>query len=246
MNYDAEFCRQIRVRKDEKRQCLVLVTEILQLATKARKYGLLSLGKEAEESPSFLLRKGLQLALDGVKSPIARSILELYILTGEYKGKELLESCIILEGVVGILEGIHPKLLKELLLCFLGETGHILFKEEFDAGEKQKLASYLDKIEKKPATTDSSAELGKIIAGLDGKAIKGLLQTVDIEDLARTIKDMEGKVQLKIFDHLPEKGSLLLLEALEQIDPIEPHEILEARNRIGAIISELKARGRTR
>jgi hypothetical protein len=246
MNYDAEFCRQIRVSDDVKRQCLVRVAEILDLATKARKYGLLSLGKEAEESPSFLLRKGLQLALDGVKSHIARTVLELYIFTGDYTGKDLLESCIILEGVVGILEGIHPKLLKELLLCFLGETGHTLFKEEFEVGKKQKLESYLEKIEKKPAVSDSSAELEKIISGLDGKAIKGILQTIDIEDLARAIKDMAGKVQLKIFDHLPEKGATLLFEALEQIDSIEPHEILEAQNKIGVIISELKSRERTR
>ena len=80
MNYDAEFCQQMRVSEDEKRQCLALVSEILTLATKGRNFGLLSLGKEAEESSSFLLRKGLQLALDGVKSHTARIILELYIL----------------------------------------------------------------------------------------------------------------------------------------------------------------------
>ena len=72
MNYDAEFCRQIRVSQDVKQQCMALVSEILQLATKARNYGLLSLGKEAEENPLFLLRKGIQLALDGVKSQTAR------------------------------------------------------------------------------------------------------------------------------------------------------------------------------
>ena len=127
MNYDAEFCQQIRVSEDAKRQCLALVSEILFLATKARNYGLLSLGKEAEESASFLLRKGLQLALDGVKSHTARTILELYIFTGDYTGKDLLERCIILEGVMGVLEGMHPKLLKELLLSFLGESGHTMY-----------------------------------------------------------------------------------------------------------------------
>ena len=36
MNYDAEFCRQTRVSEDVKRQGLDRVTEILQLASKAR------------------------------------------------------------------------------------------------------------------------------------------------------------------------------------------------------------------
>jgi hypothetical protein len=244
MNYDAEFCRQIRVSEDAKRKCLVLVSEILYLATKARNYGLLSLGKEAEESPSFLLRKGLQLALDGVKSHTARTILEVYIFTEDYTGKDLLERCIILEGVIGILEGIHPKLLKELLLSFLGESGQTMFKEEFETKERQKLESYLEKIETKPAASDSAAKLGKIIARINGKAIKDFLQIINIEDLAKAIKDMDGKVQIKLFNHLPERGASLLLEALERIDSIEHHEILKAQHKVVAIISELKDQGR--
>lgn len=243
MNYDAEFCRQIRVSEDVKRQCLVLISQILQLANKARNYGLLSLGKEAEENPIFLLRKGIQLALDGVKSHIARTIMELYILTGDYTGKDLLERCIILEGVIGILEGIHPKLLKELLLSFLGESGHTAFKEEFEPKESQKLESYLERIEKKPAASDSSAKLGKIIARLNGKVIKGFLQTINVKDLAKAIKDMDGKVQIKLFNHLPAKGASLLLEALEGTDALEHHEILEAQNKVVAILSELKDQG---
>jgi hypothetical protein len=244
MNYDAEFCRQIRVSEDEKRQCLELVSEILLLATKARNYGLLSLGREAEESPSFLLRKGLQLALDGVKSETARTILELYILTADKTGKDLLESCITMEGVIGILEGTHPKLLKEILLSFLGESGHTMFKEEFEARERQKLDAYLEKIEKKPATSDSSAKLGKIIAALNSEIINDFLHIININDLAKAIRDMEGRVQIKLFNHLPERGAALLLEALEQIDSRGQHEILKAQHKVVAILSELKDQGR--
>ena len=243
MNYDAEFCRQIRVSAEDKRQCLSLVSKILFLATNARNYGLLSLGKEAEETDSFLLGKGLQLALDGVKSQTARTILELYIFTGDYTGKDLLERCIILEGVMGILEGMHPKLLKELLLSFLGESGHIMYKEEFEAREKEKLESYLQKIEEKPAASDSSAKLGNVIARLNGKAIKQFLQIINIEDLAMAIKDMDGKVQIKLFNLLPERSASLLLESVEQMDSIGPGEILEAQNKVVAIISELRDQG---
>jgi hypothetical protein len=244
MNYDAEFCQQLRVSEEEKRRCFTRVSEILALAIKGRNFGLLSLGKEAEESSLFLLRKGLQLALDGVKSHTARTILELYILTGDYTGKELLERCIILEGVIGILDGMHPKLLKELLLSFLGETGHITFNEEFEVREKEKLLSYLEKIEKKPAVTNSSAKLGNIIAKLNEKAIKRFLQIIHIDDLAKTVKDMDGQAQIKIFDHLPDRGASMLLEAIEQMDSVERHEIVEAQNKFIAIMSELRDQGR--
>ncbi len=244
MNYDAEFCQQLRVSEEEKRQCFTRVSEILALAIKGRNFGLLSLGKEAEESSLFLLRKGLQLALDGVKSHTARIILELYILTGDYTGKELLERCIILEGVIGILDGMHPKLLTELLLSFLVETGHITFNEEFEVREKEKFLSYLEKIEKKPAATNSSAKLGNIIAKLDEKAIKRFLQIIHIDDLAKTVKDMDGQAQIKIFDHLPDRGAWMLFEAMEQMDSVERHEIVEAQNKFVAIMSELRDQGR--
>jgi hypothetical protein len=243
MNYDAEFCQQIRVSADAKRQCLGLVSEILFLATKARNYGLLSLGKEAEESASFLLRKGIQLAMDGVKSQTARTILELYIFTEDYTGKDLLECCLILEGVMGILEGMHPKLLREILLSFLGESGHNLYKEEFETREKEKLESYLKKIEEKPAASSSSAKLGNVIANLNGKAIKQFLQVINIDDLAKAIKDMDGRVQIKVFNHLPERGASLLLESVEKMDSIEPHETLQAQNKVVAIISEMRDQG---
>ncbi len=244
MNYDAEFCKQIRVSDDEKRQCLTLVSEILNLSTKGKNFGLLSLGKEAEESSSFLLRKGLQLALDGVKSHTARTILELYIFVGDYTGKELLKRCIIIEGVMGILDGMHPKLLKELLLSFFGEAGHTIFNEEFDTKEKEKLLSYLKRIEKMPAATNSSAKLGKIIARLDKKAIKRFLQIINMDELAKTVKDMDGKMQIKVFNNLTDRGALLLLEAIEQMDSTEHHEIVEAQNKVVAILSELKDQGR--
>ena len=240
MDYDAEFCQQIRVDDDEKRQCLTLISEILSLATKGRNFGLLSLGKEAEESSSFLLRKGLQLALDGVKSHTARMILELYIHTGDHTGKALLQRCIVLEGVIGILDGMHPKLLKEILLSFLGEAGHAMFKDEFEAKEKEKLFAYLEKIEKMPAAKNSSAKLGKYIARLDKKTMKRFLQIINMDDLAKTIKDMDGRVQIKVFDHLKERSAILLLEAIEQMGSIEHDEIVESQNKVIAIMSELK------
>ena len=244
MNYDAEFCQQIRVSEEDKRQCLALISKILLLSNNARNYGLLSLGKEAEESTSFLLGKGLQLALDGVKSQTARMILELYIFTGDYTGKDLLERCIILEGVMGILEGMHPKLLKELLLSFLGESGHNMYKEGFKTREKEKLESYLEEIEEKPAASDSSAKLGKVLARLNGKVIKQFLQIINIEDLAKAIKDMDGKVQIKLFNLLPERGASLLLESVQQLESIGPDQVLEAQNKVVAIITELKEQGR--
>ncbi len=240
MKYDAEFCQQIRVSDDAKRQCLVLITKIIQMAISARNYGLLSLGKHAEENPSFLMRKGLELALDGVNGQTARTILELYIFTEDYTGQDLLERCIIMEGVIGIIEGIHPKLLKEMMLAFLGESGHVMYQEEFESREKKKLDAYLKEVIKKPAGSDMAARLGKEIESLDDSDIKRFLQIVNIDDLAKTVKDLKGQVQIRLFRILPERGARLLLEAVEQLNSIDPSEIQQAQNKVAALLTELE------
>jgi hypothetical protein len=240
MQYDAEFCRKMRISDSEKDDCLTLISDIIYLATGARNYGLLSLGKAAEESESFLLRKGLALALDGVKSATARTILELYIFSADYTGKDLLERCIILEGVIGIMEGAHPKLLKELLLSFLGESGHDEYKEAFDIEEIEKLEAYLKGVEKKPAASDSSAELGKLLGPLNSEAIKQFLQTISIDDLAKVIADLDGEVQVRLFNSLPKSGAFLVLDAIEQHGALEAQEIEEAEEKVVAIINELQ------
>ena len=54
-----------------------------------------------EEEQHFLLQKGLQLIVDGVKPYAVRRILENYILSDNRRGKELLVRCLILEGIAG-------------------------------------------------------------------------------------------------------------------------------------------------
>ncbi|MDX1707508.1 MAG: FliG C-terminal domain-containing protein [Desulfobacterales bacterium] len=240
MNYDAEFCQQIRVNEAEKRECLALISEILLLATNARNYGLLSLGKEAEENSLFLLRKGLQLALDGVKSQTARTIMELYINTADYSGKELLERCIILEGVIGILEGMHPKLLKEVLVSFLGESGHRIYKDEYEPLQKERLDSYLKKVRDQAAASQSAAELCDLIKPLNDIEIKRFLQVINIDDLSKIIVRLEGGLQTRLFENLPDRGAFLLLDAIEQLNSVQPQEIEEAQDKAVAIIEELK------
>ena len=65
-----------------------------------------------------------------------------------------------------------------------------------------------------------------------------------VDDLAKTIKDMDGRVQIKVFDHLKERSAILFLEAIEQMGSIEHDEILESQNKVIAIMSELKDAGR--
>lgn len=55
---------------------------------------------------------------------------------------------------------------------------------------------------------------------------------------------MDGNAQIKIFNHLPDRGALMLLEMIEQMDSIAHQEIIDAQTTFVAIMSELEDQGR--
>lgn len=132
MIYDWEFRERCQCSDAEKNECMTVISTIISLAIKARHLGLLTLVKNIDETTSFLLKKGIQLIVDGVKHHTVRTILEFYILTGDYRGKALLQRCLILEGVLAILDGVHPKVIKEILLSLLGEDGYEGFEAQLE------------------------------------------------------------------------------------------------------------------
>ena len=244
MEYDLEFARKLECSEDDKRDCLKVVETLLSLSKKARTYGMLSLAKEAEENSSFLLTKGIQLATDGAKPHVVRSVLEFYILSGNYVGKELLERCLILEGVVAIQEGLHPKLLKELLLSFFGEEDYEIYEEELNETSKSSLTEYLEKIQNDKADSSNARKLSKYILKLNDDAIEEFLKELDTSTLAKAIQNMSGDAKLKIFKKMQRKGALLLKETLEQIEPLSKNQITEAQEGLVKTLSELKKKGR--
>ena len=244
MEYDLEFARKLECSEDDKRDCLKVVETLLSLSKKARTYGMLSLAKEAEENSSFLLTKGIQLATDGAKPHVVRSVLEFYILSGNYVGKELLERCLILEGVVAIQEGLHPKLLKELLLSFFGEEDYEIYEDELNETSKSSLTEYLEKIKNDKADSSNARKLSKYILKLNDGAIEEFLKELDTSTLAKAIQNMSGEAKLKIFNKMQRKGALLLKETLEQIEPLSNNQITEAQEGLVKTLSELKKKGR--
>ena len=80
------------------------------------------------------------------KTSLARRLMEIYAFP-QNPGEESRYNFAL------IVHPIYPsafQLLKEILLSFLGEAGHAMFKDEFEAKEKEKLFAYLEKIEKMP------------------------------------------------------------------------------------------------
>jgi len=222
MEYNWRFSQKIKCSSEEKRECLNLVSELIALSKVARRNGLLSLVPYTENNASFLLRKGLQLVVDGVNPQVTREILESYILSGDYIGKELLERCIILEGLAAIQKGLHPKVAKEFLLSFLGEESHAIFEEEFDGRDRDTLKMYLQKLEATAAPKES--RLDNIITTLKNDQIEQL----------------GGQAQIRLFNNLSKKAASALVDVLDDLDSMDEAEMKEARDIALEILSDLE------
>ena len=237
MEYNWRFSQKIKCSIEEKRECLNLVSELIDLSKVARRNGLLSLVPYAENNSSFLLRKGLQLVVDGVNPQVTREILESYILSGDYSGKELLERCIVLEGVAAIQKGLHPKVAKEFLLSFLGEESYTVFEEKFDGRDRDTLQTYLQKLEATAVPSDS--RLDTIITKLKNEQIEKFLMEINTGDLAKTLKSLGGQAQIMLFNNLSEKAANALVDVLNDLDSMDEEEMTEARDIALDILTDL-------
>ena len=237
MEYDWRFSQKIKCSNEAKRECLSLVSELIALSKVARRNGLLSLVPYAEENASFLLRKGLQLVVDGVNPQVTREVLESYILSGDYSGKELLERCIVLEGVAAIQKGLHPKVAKEFLLSFLGEESYTIFENEFDDRNRNTLEIYLQKLEDTTAAKES--RLDKIILKLNNDEIEKFLMEINTGDLAKALKGLGGQAQTRLFNNLSQKAASALLDVIDDLESMEESEMKEARDIALDILSDL-------
>jgi hypothetical protein len=243
MEYDWEFGERIRCSEDEKSECIALVSQIVSMAKMAKRNGLLALVQEAEAATSFLLRKGLQLVLEGVQPSLVRTTLEYYILSGTYTGKDLLERCIIMEGVLAIQKGVNPQIIQELLLSLFGEKGHEAYEAEFGDKKTDKLEVFFKKIRNDRAATPLSSKLGQTIMQLDDQSIQQCLKEISTVDLARALKGIEGEAKIKVFKNLPKRSAAILQETVEHLDLMRDSEMNEAQEKILLVISGLEEHG---
>jgi hypothetical protein len=242
MKLDWEFGERIQCSAAEKKECMALVAELCSMANKAKRNGLLSLVQEADETSHFLLRKGLQLVLEGVNPQMVEKTLQYYILSGKYHGKELLVRCIIMEGILTIQNGVNPTIIQELLLSLFGERSYENYESEFGDGKNNRLKSFFDKIKQSRAATPLSSKLGHTIMQLNDQSIQQCLKEISTVDLARALKGIEGKAQIKVFKNLPKRSAAILQETVEHLDLMRESEMTEAQEKVLLIISSLEDR----
>lgn len=243
--FDYAVYEKMTCRDEEKRKCIPLIDFILKLSEKARNNGLLALETSAE-GHGFFFRKTLELVLGGVEPVNIRNMMSNYILTGNYKGLDLLERVLTLEGLLAIQGGEHPMLLSERLLSWLGEE----LSQEVEAlilkpyrPQEQFVDNFIENVKHKKPMATSTALLEDPVARMDYRSLQRILRDVTVEDITCALMGAGGNTITRILECLPVKTKAVVINGLDTGSLLSPQIIVDAQNRIINTILKLRSDG---
>lgn len=167
--------------REDKEEFIALIKVMVDLSNKAYEEGLLSLENDYLSLHPFLLRKGIELVVEGCNVRELRNILDNYILSQKCSEPELLAKLIVREGVILLQNGDRGKLLYEKILSMLGED----FFEGLD-----------DSILKEEASNEWHSSDINILDEESKVFVDQIMSIADFEDRIFTILDFEEMEQL--------------------------------------------------
>jgi hypothetical protein len=123
----------IECSREEKVELLDTVGLVADLATEARKSGLLALEDMVSQATEPFLKYAIIAVVDAMEPEIVVEHTDRYIICSKAIGQELLKLLMIQDGALNIQRGCHPRHVRESMLLFLGEMGHKLIFEDMKA-----------------------------------------------------------------------------------------------------------------
>lgn len=224
--------------ENDKERIVKVIREVLRLSQKVRTDGLLSLDTEIISIPQFLLRKGVELVLDGNYPGKIREILDNYIKNGNFKGVALLERLIIKEGVLLIQSGDNSRFILEYLCSMLGESFCIYVEglELLKVDEK----FFLDHIQ------DESFSAGKETDWLEDEILKvksfedmdSLIRRVGTDSIALALKGASSDTIKHVFFNISERRVLDDIKlAYKYLGPVRLTDVQNAQKKVVSTIN---------
>lgn len=243
---DLNIGQKIQCTTNEKRECLELLNSILEFSSITRKHGLLRLESEIEKFDSNFMRKALQLIVEGVEPNYIRTILQNYIIIGDYKGKALLERILITEGVLSIQSGENSLLIREKLSSFFGED----FTAEIDkyfgndtVTINGKIRAFYSEAKNNIHNSPETTSFEESLLNLNPRSLQRLLREVEISDIINALKGASGKLQIFMIENVSRTVAILIIDELRESRQIPSQQIIDSQNRMLEAIKKLRADG---
>jgi hypothetical protein len=242
MIYDWNFSERIACTREELDACARLIPRLMNLGLKARRDGLLALEDEIETLGHPFLRTGLSLIVNGTDPELVRKALELQILTQGFRGKELLERTLMLEGMLMIQSGTIPHTMKDLLMVFFSETFletiNACCEEDYEGTTAKILAQFADR----PPLSNDTAILEGPLNELSKDDIAKVLHEIDTQALIIALSGASGGVINRMCESLSTRARDLLVEDLTSFLHFPPDiaDITAAQEKVLAALGSLK------
>jgi flagellar motor component MotA len=107
---------------DDKRRCVGIAQNLVEIAVDVRRNGLLSIDDKIPKITDMFFQKALYLAVNGTAPDEIKKIMQRDFIEKELKGKDLLRCVLITEGVTEIARGANPMQIAVHLASFFGEN----------------------------------------------------------------------------------------------------------------------------
>lgn len=210
---------------------------IVKLSIKANKDGLLSLENEYSTIQPYLLRKGIELIVEGSSPEDIKFIFNNYIQAKEYSKEELLEIIIIRDSILFIQNGHSRKILFEKIVSITGAD----FFRDFDYGviEKEILLEeakeYKAQLEEKAKTSEEIDFEGRILKIEDFKEMEKFIVKAGGSTLAMALKGCSSK----LIDHIKGLCAYHIYEVIaEEMNFLGPVRLIDVREAQKSILRQ--------
>ncbi|EKR63630.1 hypothetical protein LEP1GSC036_4239 [Leptospira weilii str. 2006001853] len=233
--------------REESLQTLGMMLELIEKCYVFGKYFFID-SFNSEEHP-FLLKKGFDLMGIGMDPENVSNILERYIISGNYEGKELLERIIILEGIETIQKELFVSIFLEKVASYFGESYQKNFWDFANRKRKEidgiLLNDFYSEFCSSKPQIDSDVLLSRAFRSFSYDELRDLLKQVSLSDLAEALKNVREKLVIQVMDFLDRESSRWLMKELMRSDDSDSgfEKVKEAQLKILGIFASKKEIG---
>jgi len=218
---------EVQFSQEEKQSAISTIHQIVKLSRIAKEQGVLALESEISSLDSnIFLKNGISLILDGVHLELVEKILQYSIQSESYKGIDLLNRLLIMEGVLAIQSGLYPRTIIYLLGSVLGENYPDKLLLLFNQSEEIKTLSP-DKI-----TSTESIPFTEKLLQLSEADLASLLIGIDYAVLAIAFFRCSTEFIYRMKYGVSKNSFVEICNYIQAIEMVSPEDALESQSSI--------------
>lgn len=249
--FDIFLGQRLQFSDNDKRECLETAAIIIELSQLTRNAGILALETKINSLDSLFFKKAITFLVDGCSEGEIREILQNYIIYSNYKGKDLLQRILIMEGVVSLSNGHNPQMIYERLASYFGESFFFEYEKYFEMREspvniQATIDSFREKIKSAGYSSNTNLLEEHFKEFKNDQPIQRLIREISPQVLLLAMCGSSDFVITKLMANMSQRSAAMIANSYnyrEEGRNYSDDEIIKAQNKILATLFELKAKG---